>query len=273
MKLNVGGAGARQDAREQPALVDPDAERPPPVHQPFQADAGLPCEGAQIIVRGDRFRDAIHQPELQMVLQVLAHARQIVNDVDTVTPQQITGTDARELQQLRALQRARRQDHFARRPHFADRAVLPEAHAGRPASLHDEAGGLRIGFGLQIGPAFRRLEVSDRRTVAPAVAREQLKVADAFLIAAVEVVGPWHTQLLGAANDGLHQFALLLDIGGPQRSVAAVASACAAAVVFRLDEIRQHAIPVPPGIARAEPPKWSGKCRRAGRRIGIGSGR
>ena len=94
MKLNIGGPGARQDSREQPALINSDAERPGALEQPFQANAGLSRQGAQIIIGGDRLRHPEHQSELQMVLQILANARKFMDDVDTVTPQQITRSDA-----------------------------------------------------------------------------------------------------------------------------------------------------------------------------------
>src|SRR5262249_60734729 len=114
-------------------------------------------------------------------------------------------------------------------------------------------GRLRAGLDAQIGPVPGWPQIGNSRAVAPAIAREQLIVADAFLIAAVEVAGVGNAELAGATNDGLHQFVLFLDVGRPQRSAAALRRAGAAAVVLGLDEVRQDAVPVPADIAELRP--------------------
>src|SRR3569623_1345075 len=83
--------------------------------------------------------------------------------------------------------------------------------------------------------------------------REQLIVADAFLVAAVEILVSWHAKFVGAANDRFHQFAFADDVGRPQRSLVAVLCVCAAAIVLGLDEIGQNALPVPPSVAELRP--------------------
>ena len=112
-----------------PPWLIPIPSGPVPVQQPFQADAGLSRQRAQVIVGGDRLCHPRHQPELQMVLKFLADARQIVHDFDAVAAQQVGWADAGELQQLRTLQRARRQHDLAGGAHLLGGAVLAIAQA------------------------------------------------------------------------------------------------------------------------------------------------
>ena len=150
-----------------------------------------------------------------MVLQILADARQIVHDFDAMAAQQAGRADAGELQQLRTLQRARGQHHLPRGAHFMRGAVLAITQAYGPAAVENETGRLGVGFDAQVLAAARRPEIGHRRAVAPAVAGEQLEVPDAFLVAAVEIGGAGNAELLGTANDGLHQLAFVLDVRRP----------------------------------------------------------
>src|ERR1700751_4555473 len=50
------------------------------VPEPLQSDASPPEQGSQIIVGRDRSRHLVHQAKLQMVLQVLSDAAELVND-------------------------------------------------------------------------------------------------------------------------------------------------------------------------------------------------
>ncbi len=89
MKLNVRRHRlGRQRAHEASALIDPDRQRPTPCEQPLQSDLHTPCDRTQFIVGRNRSRAFVHQPNLQMVLQILAHARQIVYDTDAVLREQ-----------------------------------------------------------------------------------------------------------------------------------------------------------------------------------------
>ena len=132
-------------------------------------------------------------------------------------------------------------------------AVLAVTKAHRPVAVENDAGRLGIRFHAQVLPPARRLEIGHRRTVAPPVAREQLKITDAFLIAAVEVMGAGNAELLGAANDGLHQFASFPRCPSTIADHRRHGFCCATAVVFGPDEIGQHALPVPAGIAELRP--------------------
>ena len=64
-----------------------------------------------------------------MVLQVVAHSGQFVNDRDAVLLQQVARPDARQLQQLRRQQRSAGEQHLAVRSHPPHRAVLRTTQA------------------------------------------------------------------------------------------------------------------------------------------------
>src|SRR6185312_5913017 len=91
--------------------------------------------------------------------------------------------------------------------------AIPQAHG--PAAVENKARRLSVGFDAQVLARARRLEIGHRRAVAPAVSGEELEIADAFLVAAVEIGGAGNAEFLGGANDGLHQFASFLDVRRP----------------------------------------------------------
>ena len=78
-----------------------------------------------------------------MVLEVLADAGQVVDDVDAVLREQPLVADPGELQQLRGVDRAAAEDHLA----GVDAAVQPAAaqvvDADRALALEPDAGGER----------------------------------------------------------------------------------------------------------------------------------
>ncbi|KAG0923995.1 hypothetical protein G6F32_014075 [Rhizopus arrhizus] len=135
MELGVGRAAGGVHPAEQAALVDPDGQRPTAKQQPLQSHAGAATPRAQLVVGGDGPRGFVDEPDLQVVLQVLADARQIPHHADAELPQQRGRPDAGQLQQLRRLQRARAQHHFAPCAQRAHLAVLPVAHDAGAAAF------------------------------------------------------------------------------------------------------------------------------------------
>src|SRR6185437_7048289 len=87
----------------------------------------------------------------------------------------------------------------------------------------------------------------------PSIAREELEITNAFLIAGIEIVSPPNAKLVGAANDRLHQFALFRNVRGPERPIAAVRAARATAIVLGALEVGQHALPIPAAISELRP--------------------
>ncbi len=117
VKLDIGPRRFRQRAREQSALVDADRQRTRPPQQPLQSDLRRAPRRCEVVVGRDRLRAFEDEAQLQVVLQVLAHAGKIVHDRNAELLQQGCRTDARQLQQLRALQRTGGKYHFARGGH------------------------------------------------------------------------------------------------------------------------------------------------------------
>jgi hypothetical protein len=72
------------------------------------------------------------EDEIEMILQVLADARQVVHDLDARFPQVRRRADARQEQQLRRAERAAADDDLAARP---DRALPPPCRYDRPTAL------------------------------------------------------------------------------------------------------------------------------------------
>ena len=86
-----------------------------------------------------------------MVLQVLAHARQVAHHADAVLAQQRRRPDPGQLQQLRRLQRAGAQQHLAPGSQRAHLAVDAVAHAAGAAALEQHGHGVGAGLHAQVG--------------------------------------------------------------------------------------------------------------------------
>ena len=80
-----------------------------------------------------------------MVLQILAHTRQVVDHGDGELPKPLPLPHARQFQQLRRLERARRQDHLAGAA-FMALAPLPPDHANGALALEQDALNKGMGF-------------------------------------------------------------------------------------------------------------------------------
>src|SRR6185437_3763205 len=123
VKLYVGRFRLRQDAREERPLVDADRERSLLEQQPLQTDLHLAVQAVQIVVGGDRIGAFVHEPKLQVVLQVRADTREVDGYRNPALREQRGRTDARELQQLRRLQRSGAEEHLAPCRYLDRRAV------------------------------------------------------------------------------------------------------------------------------------------------------
>src|SRR5215831_15397033 len=223
------------------------------MRKPFPSDSKLPGDRSQLVVGRDRLRDLVHCAQLQVILQVLADAREIADDRDIQFAQERRTTDAGELQKLRALDRPRGENDLASGSDSLRLAVSLVLDTRCARAIESESRDVCIRLDGQIRSVDRRPEVCDRGAAPPSMAREELVVADAFLSLAVEVVGTRYAECFGAADDRFHELVRLADVRTPQRTGCAVARACAARVVLRLDEVRQHIAPAPAGISERRP--------------------
>ena len=144
----------------------------------------------------------------------------LVRHGDAMPCQQRRRTDTRELQQLRRADCAGRQHHRASCAQRLHAAVVAAAlDAGRrqravTASLEQHALHHRAGAHLQVAPALHRPQEGLAGIPAHAALLVDLEVADAFVVAAVEVIGGRDAGLLRGERKGVEQFprqALALD--------------------------------------------------------------
>ena len=208
---------------------------------------------ADDIVERDGFRAAGDDADLHVILQVAADARRIQHDLDAVALEQIGGTDAGELQQLRrVIGAAGNQDLFCRARGLQHPALLVfDRHRAAPF----EHNALRQCRGLdpQIAPPPRRAKIGPRRARPPPAPRRGLKPSGAFLGGAIEV-GIFRNAGFGRSLDeGVRQRIRMPRIRHRQRPAAAVKFIRAALLIFRRLEIRQHVVEPPSGIAELPP--------------------
>jgi len=119
-----------------------------------------------------------------VVLQVLADARQIVDDVHAEGFELGRVADAGELQQLRRVDRAAAEDHLARAK------CLPlDLHPDRARAFEDDALDERARAYLEVRPVHDGMEVRARRAEAAALADVAVELRKALLPVAVHIVG------------------------------------------------------------------------------------
>jgi len=138
------------------------------------------------------------------------------------------GSDARELQELRALQRAGREDHFAARRGRSAHTAADVLDRLGTSTFDDDARRACDSVHVEILPTAHGPQVSGRRAAPKAPAREQLVVADAFRIARIEVFGPLHAELPSAGDDRVDQFVPGADIRARKRAAGTMRCAGAA---------------------------------------------
>jgi hypothetical protein len=183
-----------------------------------------------------------------VVVQIGADAGRVPDHVDAALAQQLNGTDARQLQDLRRADRAGREYHFAaraevlRRPagethgdaNRARRAVVPVSeHAlDERARAHGEVRALQRGPQKRLG-----------RAPAAAAALIHLEIGIAEVIPAIELRDLRDAALLGGVAPGVEHIpahAALLDAQLAVRSMKLVR---AVLVALRPLEHRQHVVP------------------------------
>ncbi len=253
VELHVGARQRGIGAREHAALVDADGHRPRAREHVAHPHRRLAPPRLQRVVGRDRLRAAEDHPQLQVILEVLAHARQRVDDGDAERLQHRGRADPRELQQHRRLHRAGGDDDLAAGGDGDVAPALPVGHARRPAAVRQDPRCLRLGGHGQVRPAARGAQVGDRGRAAEAVARGELVVAGAFLRRTVEVVVARNPDLGPGRDQRLDQLVLRADVGHPQRAVGAVPLARAAHVVLEPAEVREHVGVRPARVAERGP--------------------
>src|SRR5262249_6363071 len=101
-------------------------------------------------VERDRLLRGELKIELEMVLEILADAGQVVQGRDAMGGELLARPDAGQLQELRIVDRAGREDHLAPRHHSSRLTALAIFDADGLVSLEQDAGRERMGLDRQV---------------------------------------------------------------------------------------------------------------------------
>ena len=175
-------------AREAAALEVVGGAEAAAVDQPLVGDAG-PGPPAQAGRDRDRLLRGVLDVDLEVVLEVLADAGRVVDDVDAEAGEELLVADAGELEQLRRVDRAAAEDHLA----GVDRATEPAAaqvvDPDRTLAVEAHPGGHRQGLDLEVGAAADRVQVGPGRGEPAAAVQVAVEPGEPLLPVAVDVVG------------------------------------------------------------------------------------
>ena len=186
--------------------------------------------------------------EVQVVVQVRSHPRQIVDDRNPHLLQVLRGTDPGMQQELRRPDGAAGDDDLPLRAKRLDASPDGHLHARRAAFFNEDAKHAGAGADLQIAPAPVGGEVGGGRRRAPGVALGELVVAHPFLPGAVEVRVEGDPQRLRRLEPGFADGQGRNRLGDPERPPFGVVGVEKALVVLRALETGEH-LPVGPALA------------------------
>src|SRR6267378_4447981 len=122
-----------------------------------------------------------------MILQVAPDALPVEHWLDPKRRQPLGWSDAGAMQHLCRSDRARAQDHFAPGAGLDDFAAPSETHSSGAAVLDDQAIDQHVLFETQIGTLQRRLQEPSRCRPAAAALLVYVEIADALIVAGVEI--------------------------------------------------------------------------------------
>ncbi len=170
VELDVGGLEPRIGLHEDAELARRHRHRSRALQRILQPDLRLAQKRRLPFVQRAGALDAEGGADLEMVLQIGADARPVEDDVDPMSAQKLTRTDAGQLQELRRADRARREDDLAMRDRRAP--VQPQVEADRrPASMR-----------MRSACAPVRMRRFLRCRIGPRKARTALKRRPAFCV-------------------------------------------------------------------------------------------
>src|SRR5665213_234701 len=224
------------------------------LHQEIlQAHADAADQAIGAFVQRACVLNLVDRADLQMILQILADARQLMRDADAERLQQLARADARYLHELRRADRARGQDHLARRLGIARDTVLHELDADRVLALEPDAARLSMRDDREVGPVQHGPQEGARRIPAHATTLIDVKIAAAFVVAAVEIVDLGDADLRRRLAERVEDFPRQAHRLDTPFAAAAVMRVGAEHVMLRALEIRQHIVPGPAQIALLPP--------------------
>ncbi len=235
---------------------------PAAAEEPSRADR-RPVAPLQRRRHRDRQPGGVLDVDLEVVLQVLAHAGQVGHRVDAEPAQQPGVAHPGQLQQLRRVDRASAQDDLPG-PDLLRRArpagpvpaapAAPVLHAHRAAALERDPGDERPAFHREVAAPHDRVQVGPGGRQPPAPADVPVERGEAFLPVAVHVLGQAVARLLRGLEEGQEQRAGRRAPLQHQRAIGAAELVAARQAVLHLLEVRQAVPVVPAAHARGGGP-------------------
>ena len=219
---------------------------------PVDADLQL-VPGLERRVERHRLLAGVLDVDLQVVLQVLADARAVGRHRDAMGAQVVGRADAREQEQLRRIDRTACQDHFPLGAGPGLGTASPVGDAGRAAVHEIDPADQRAVDDREVGPLYRRAQVTLGRRPAFAGPAGAVHARQAFLLMAVHVLGHRIAGLPPGLDPGRIERMIETAGGHVQRTLAAVVGVRALFVGLRLAEVRQQVAIVPAGQALLGP--------------------
>ena len=190
---------------------------------------------------------------LQMVLQVAADARRVADHGDAVLGQPVARPDAGELQDLRRADGACRQDDLALGARLDEPAALAEPDADGAPAFDDHLLDQHAGLQAQVGPAEHGLQEGARRGPANAALLVDVEVADAGVVAGVEVGRLGDAHLDRGLGHGVQHVPLHARLLDPPFAAGAMMLGIAEEMIVEPLEDGPHIVPAPAGQAELAP--------------------
>ena len=148
----------------------------------------------------DRLLGGVLHVDLEVVLQVGADAREVVDHLDAERREVRGVADARELEQLRGVDGAAAEHDLAGLD-AAPTAGVPVVEADRALAPEPDAGDEGERLDAQVGARPRRIEVGPGRRPAATPVDVAVEAGEALLPVAVDVVGQREAGLLGGLEE------------------------------------------------------------------------
>ena len=203
MELDIGVADTGGRAQEGRRFELVRRAEPALGKEPLRPDQRLAPE-VVVPVERDRLQAGLLEIDLQMILQVLPHARTVGDNVDAVFGQMRGRADARQHQQFRRIDGRGRNDDFPVRTDHLHPAPARHLDAHGAALLDHNAAGEAADH-RTIGPFQRGAQIGIGGGPAAALPDGGLHRAEALLLLAVIIVGGLIARLPPGLDKGPEQ--------------------------------------------------------------------
>src|SRR5262249_13365922 len=196
VELDVGPLARRIGAREQPELRGRHGERAAAEQRVVEPHAGAANRRTIDLVERFGAFNPIDEPQLQVILQVLADAGLVEHDGNAELPELVRGADAGEFEDLHRANRAGRENDFAADARGSPRAVLAPVYGDGTPFLKLDPLDQAVELEAQVGALEHRREAGARPRPAPPALLVDVENAAALVVAGVEIGDALDARLL-----------------------------------------------------------------------------